>query len=688
MLARRYIKRGIGQARRLLAVWLVLLCVIGLLPQTARADSSVRIYVMSYNDQDAIILESDGRFAMVDSGEDNDYPDGSDSRYPARYGITVGQGHEDEVINYLYALGATADNFDFYIGTHAHSDHIGSADEVIREFCPSRVYAPSYKDAYIANKSNLFDNQYVYDNLVRAAKDVGATYISKLSWDGSVTPKKGEAAYPSFSLGSATVTIVNWDHHPLKSNAYNDANDYCWGVLVEAGGRSAFLAGDINNVRGDETRIANQLGHVDVLKLGHHGVAYSNDSNYIRSITPSVVLQTGQYRYLSTMIADALCDLGCQHFVSDECAAQGKQAMMVEMSSAGIYADGLADTSSIYFREGRASHAVIAVCNGIPTAYAGEWTNDTGQTFIFDDSPYGVSLSSYTNSKGSWRRTSRGWWWQNKDGSYPANKWMTINGSQYYFDANGYMKTGWLYLKGVWYYLGSSGSLCTGWQYIGGYWYYLDPKAGGAMRIGLFTVGGTRYAACYDGVCPVSSWVRVESVWYLTNSSCAVRYGWAWDGNAWYYLDPDTGIMQKGWLKSGGKWYYLTSSGDMVTGWRKIDGVWYWFDSTGAMKTGWVYDGSYWYYMDSSGAMQTGWITVGKQKYYLSSSGAMVTGWRQLNGLWYYFDTSGAMKTGWVSSGSAWYWLDTKTGAMLTSAWTPDGCYVNANGAWVKGKTR
>lgn len=35
------------------------------------------------------------------------------------------------------------------------------------------------------------------------------------------------------------------------------------------------------------------------------------------------------------------------------------------------------------------------------------------------------------------------WWWQNKDGSYPANKLCVINKHKYLFDENGYMLTGW-----------------------------------------------------------------------------------------------------------------------------------------------------------------------------------------------------------------------------------------------------
>ena len=43
-----------------------------------------------------------------------------------------------EVLPYLRSIGVSADNFDFYIGTHPHSDHIALADEIIYEFRPAR----------------------------------------------------------------------------------------------------------------------------------------------------------------------------------------------------------------------------------------------------------------------------------------------------------------------------------------------------------------------------------------------------------------------------------------------------------------------------------------------------------------------------------------------------------------------
>lgn len=91
-------------------------------------DGTIHFLTLNHN-TDAILIECDGKFGMVDSGEDNDYPDGSDPRYPLRAGITKGLGFENQVISYLESMGVTKDNFEFYIGTHPHSDHIGSADE-------------------------------------------------------------------------------------------------------------------------------------------------------------------------------------------------------------------------------------------------------------------------------------------------------------------------------------------------------------------------------------------------------------------------------------------------------------------------------------------------------------------------------------------------------------------------------
>lgn len=44
-----------------------------------------------------------------------------------------------------------------------------------------------------------------------------------------------------------------------------------------------------------------------------------------------------------------------------------------------------------------------------------------------------------TDSIGSWKHNSKGWWFINKDGWYPKSRHVLINGIDYNFDASGYM---------------------------------------------------------------------------------------------------------------------------------------------------------------------------------------------------------------------------------------------------------
>jgi len=85
--------------------------------------------------------------------------------------------------------------------------------------------------------------------------------------------------------------------------------------------------------------------------------------------------------------------------------------------------------------------------------------------------------------KAEWIPTADGrWWYRNSDGSYPAGGWWREPGTEiwYYFDAEGYMKTGWIEENGVKYYCQPSGSMVTGDQTIDGVLYHFDSS--GALQ--------------------------------------------------------------------------------------------------------------------------------------------------------------------------------------------------------------
>jgi choline binding protein E len=113
-------------------------------------------FITTTGTADAILLESRGVFGMIDGGEGVGAPNGSDPRYPKRPGITAAErGDTDWVLGYMAEHGVTSSNLAFYLGTHAHSDHIDNADDIIKKFHPKVILSPEYSDKWITNPNGL-----------------------------------------------------------------------------------------------------------------------------------------------------------------------------------------------------------------------------------------------------------------------------------------------------------------------------------------------------------------------------------------------------------------------------------------------------------------------------------------------------------------------------------------------------
>ena len=195
-------------------------------------------------------------------------------------------------------------------------------------------------------------------------------------------------------------------------------------------------------------------------------------------------------------------------------------------------------------------------------------TNNSTSTSTSNSSAnLGLSSTSASNSNtststdilatSSWMYSNGRWWYKHANGSYTTKAWEKIDGVWYYFDDEGWMKTGWV-KDGKWYYLSESGAMLTGWVKDNGAWYYLNQS--GAMQTG---------------------WVKDNGTWYYLDGSGAMQTGWVKDGS-WYYLDG-SGAMQTGWVKDNDNWYYLQDSGAMKTGWMKVSDKWYYAYNSGAL---------------------------------------------------------------------------------------------------------
>lgn len=253
------------------------------------------IHFLNTGSSDAILIESDGHFALVDAAEDSDNP--------RNFDWLVFDGHEQEVLAYLKKHAADENgsvHLDFVLGTHAHSDHIGGFDTIILD--PDVTVDRSYLKKYDSSKINEYeieqwDNQEVYDQMINALAARNVPVISEMD----STP---------FALGNFTVTLFNTDD-PENPERVGE-NDNSLGVLLEKNGSRIFLAGDMDDYTGDETRLAPKIGKVDLLKVGHHSYAGSTTQTFIETLLPDACVITNSKRNGSTKVVAGIVKT-CRH---------------------------------------------------------------------------------------------------------------------------------------------------------------------------------------------------------------------------------------------------------------------------------------------------------------------------------------------------------------------------------------
>lgn len=211
---------------------------------------------------DIIILESEGRFAMIDTGT---------------------AGHFGRIAELLHRLGA--ERLDFILITHYHNDHYGSCVQLIKEFPTDTVYVKQYGN----RQSTDGDGKEIGEKERAAEWESYLSFLAQIRQNSSLVMIYPEM--PELVLGSMRLHVYNTDN--LIEKLFSDPvdNEYFGQyicnenvnsamVYVEsATGASAFLTGDCvddamtyaaaNRVI---ERSVRDVGHrVDVYKVPHHG---------------------------------------------------------------------------------------------------------------------------------------------------------------------------------------------------------------------------------------------------------------------------------------------------------------------------------------------------------------------------------------------------------------------------------
>ena len=686
---------------------LAFLCVLIVLSQKVNADtitagSGNRIHFINTkakSGSDAILLESNGHYALIDMGEDYDFPDGSDPRYPSRWGISMRnyQVLEDRLIRHLDQIGVK--KLDFIIGTHVHSDHIGGADEILNRYQVGKFYLKKYSDDRITANWGLWDNLFNYDNALRAAQKRGVTLIQNITDEDS-----------HFKLGDMDIQLYNYkNEYDADGNLkkVRDDNSNSIVSVVTVAGKRIYLGGDLDNAEGAEDKLGPVIGKVDMMKWNHHyDATISNTINFLENLSPKMIIQTtgGDINVASTR--EYLQKKNIQVL---RASSQTQDATVFDISDSGfanvsnLFPDIPVVDEKWYQESGywkyRLSDGEMAIgwreidgatyfFNGKGQMQAGRWlhlNDDWGENAKGND--------YYLNSNGKmqtggWFKLDGHWYYIQSNGARRFSELSEIGGKKYLFAADGKMLTGHQVFNGKKMFFADSGALQIGdnvssWKKIDSNWYYYDEN--GNVVVGLREINGETYYFDKDGIMQ-TGWNRIKGYWRYFATSGAMKTGWVKDQDTWYYLDKD-GIMLTGKQEINSTRYYLNASGAMQTGWKWLENNWYYYANSGAMKTGWIKDNEKWYYLNQDGIMQTGKQEINGTRYYLNTSGAMQTGWQWLDKHWHYYADSGAVKTGWLKDQGTWYYLEDQEGIMLVGFQQVDGkqYYFSASGVMQTG---
>lgn len=241
--------------------------------QPERSDSADRIHFLNTANSDCIILESNGHFAMIDSGEGDNNP-----RRKTEY-----NGFSEEVMTYLTENATSSDgkiHLDFILATHMHYDHAGNFETIIRSenVVIEKAYVKEYTDEDFTDTEKIgWGNQELYTAIISALNEKEIPIIHDLPTE-------------EFNFGDFTLRLVN-TVTPAEIKVGGD-NDNSIGVVVEKGEDSAFLAADFTNSNGLEDHYADEIGDIDLLKAGHHGYFGSSSPDFLRTLTPEIVICT------------------------------------------------------------------------------------------------------------------------------------------------------------------------------------------------------------------------------------------------------------------------------------------------------------------------------------------------------------------------------------------------------------
>lgn len=167
--------------------------------------------------------------------------------------------HGAGIISYIKSTGHN--RIDYLVGTHPHSDHIGSMAYIVRNFEIGEVYMPK-----------VSTGSKVYEELLKALKNK------------KLTAKSGKAGVNIIDdsdkkLKADIIAPVKLDKENLNNSSV---------IIKMTFNRTSFLfTGDAE--KAELASVKSDMS-ADVLKVGHHGSSTSTTKDFLNKVNPKIAV--------------------------------------------------------------------------------------------------------------------------------------------------------------------------------------------------------------------------------------------------------------------------------------------------------------------------------------------------------------------------------------------------------------